>query len=147
MNPLPRYVKGRYGNLTYGVLNAAFTRIDDGAVQLKRLASIVKDQQIRLPLGPYLSIITARSGTTNATYSADTLWYPHFSVSSATPVNRTFDTATVTYNAAAVDDLCLMMVEEDQATISLIVFETISVVDCEGAALDAGVIAGWQYFG
>jgi len=147
MNPLPRFSTGKFGRLTHAVVNEAFTRVDNNIVRLKQLASLVKDQQIRLPLGPYLSIITARSGTTNATYSASTLWYPHFSVSSATPVNRTFDTATVTYNAAAVDDLCLMMVEADQTTISLIVHETIAVVDCEGSALDAGVIAGWQYYG
>lgn len=74
--------------------------------------------------------ITARSATTNATYSAEAIDDPNVSVSSATPINRLFSTSSFTFNAAAVDDPCLILRKEDDTLVLVILTETITVSSC-----------------
>lgn len=142
----PSFTRGRYGDLKHSHLNGAFRSLERHNAALARIASVIGlDRGDRLPLGPYLSKITARSGTTNATYDAATIFWPTFSVTGATPVNRAFDTADVTYNAAAVDAHCEMYVLENQTTKYLVVWETITVASCATTGDFGGVIPPWLF--
>lgn len=88
--------------------------------------------------------ITARSGTTNATYSAEAFNDSSVSVTSATPINRQFSTSDIDYAAASVydtgtggpDGVCLI-VADHESSYHLIVFETVDITDCgtEAAAV------------
>lgn len=141
---LPSFTRGRFGDLRHSDLNTAFRSIERQNAEIAKLASLIGlSRGERLPLGPYLSKISARSGTTNATYDASTIFWPKFSVTGATPINRTFDTADVTYNAAAVNSHCDMYVLEDQTTKYLVVWETISVASCATTGEFGGVIIPW----
>lgn len=81
--------------------------------------------------------ITARSGATNATYSAEAFNDSTVAVSSATPINREFDTADITYTAADVyvdndggpDGMCLI-VADHEFNYHLIAHETVTITDC-----------------
>ena len=81
------------------------------------------------PATAYAGKITARSGTTNATYSAQAYSDSTVAVTTATPANRIFSTDDVTWAAAAVNDPCLLLVESDE-TITLWAAETVDTTSC-----------------
>lgn len=80
--------------------------------------------------GIWAAKVTARSGTTNATYDAQAIEDASITVSSATPINRLFSTSSFTFNAAAVNDTCLI-VRNQAGTFELVILtETIDVEAC-----------------
>lgn len=80
--------------------------------------------------GIWAAKVTARSATTNATYDAEAIEDASVSVTGATPINRLFSTASFTFNAAAVNDTCLIARNEAGTFQLIILTETITVSSC-----------------
>ncbi|MBX3435555.1 MAG: hypothetical protein KF847_19735 [Pirellulales bacterium] len=76
----------------------------------------------------FCAVITARSGTLNATYDAEAVGNPKMAVTTATPANRLIDGAN--YLAADVGALCIML-DRPGAQRVIWVAETIGAIDCE----------------
>lgn len=78
----------------------------------------------------YTGIVSARSATTNATYTANAVEDAGIAVSTATPINRPISTSAVTWNAAAVNDACILLVNADQSIDLVILTETVGTSAC-----------------
>jgi hypothetical protein len=89
------------------------------------------------------ALITAVYGATNPTYDAESI-FGNVTVLDATPFNRIFATALVVHLPAAVGTKCILWSDGTTgapgATYSLIVFEQVSVAQCdaEEAVIDGG---------
>lgn len=76
--------------------------------------------------------ITARSGTTNATYDVEAAHAASFTLTGATPQIRQFATSDVTWVAAAVTSECILVFDKEANAWKLFwAQETIQITDCE----------------
>lgn len=121
---LREFIRGRIGQLDHTWLTQVARFINNANDQ-----NAVGDKK-RPPPSVCVAEITARSGTTNATYTAEMKRWPWYSVTTATPLFRLFDTADVTYNAATVGSQCILIVDDEQTVSLFIVPETIDVTAC-----------------
>lgn len=129
-------------NMAEWEANGIGAPVRDGEIVVMYLVRAIKDNTADTQRGTlqylfysqtptcYAAKVTARSAATNATYSAQAYSDSAIAVAAATPINRLFSTASFTFNAAAVNDPCIILVKADGTLALVILTETITVSSC-----------------